>query len=161
MESTNRITLRAAGQSDQGTIRRMVVLANLYPLDLDWRRFLLAKDGNRTVGVGQIREHPDGCRELASVVVERPYRNRGIGTRLVTRLVEKEREEVFLCCREDLGDFYGRVGFQPISPARLPNSLEFLYRIEALGTRVLTVFRPTEPDLISMIRVPPVSAGLP
>ncbi len=154
MIGMEKITFRAATASDQGRIRLLVLSANLYPLDLDWRRFQVAVNGARILGAGQIRVHPDGCREMASVVVARKYRRQGIGTELVRRLLNGRRGGVFLCCREDLGPFYARFGFRLIPPETLPDSLEFLYRIEALGSLVLSIFRPSEPDMIAMARFP-------
>jgi len=148
------ISFRPATARDQGTIRLLVVSANLYPLDLDWRRFQVAENGGRILGAGQIRVHPDGGRELASVVVARKYRRRGIGTELVRRLLDGRRDRIFLCCSENLGPFYTRFGFQRIPPEALPGRLEYLFRIEALGSLVLSVVRPSEPDLIAMARHP-------
>lgn len=147
--------LRPATPGDRGTIRRLVVSANLYPLNLDWRRFAVAENGAGILGVGQIRVHVDGSRELASVVVRKPYRRRGIGSGLVGRLLEGRRKRVFLCCRADLEPFYRRFGFIRVPPETLPDSLAYLYRIEALGSLVLSVFR-REPDLVAMARQPEV-----
>lgn len=157
------IRLRPAAPEDRGTICRLVVSANLYPLNLDWRRFAVAENGGGILGVGQIRVHNDGSRELASVVVRKPYRRRGIGSELVGRLLEGRRNQVFLCCREDLEPFYARFGFHRVPPETLPDSLGYLYRVEALGSLVLSVFRPDEPDLIAMARQPgaPGLAGYP
>lgn len=154
VEGSGPIKIRPATARERGFIRFLVLSANLYPLQLDWRRFHVAENGGRILGAGQIRVHSDGAREMASVVVARAYRRKGIGTRLVRRLLDGLQDRVFLCCREDLGPFYAGFGFQRISPESLPNSLGYLYRIEALGSLVLSVVRSTEPDLIAMARDP-------
>lgn len=63
------ITIRPAVEADQPVIRAIIRAAFINRTGLDWRRFLLAEDQGRIVGVGQVKPHADGSRELASLAV--------------------------------------------------------------------------------------------
>jgi hypothetical protein len=61
------LIIRPASADDQYAITAIVRAARIYPRDLDWQRFLLAQWGQDIIGVGQVRPHRDGSRELASI----------------------------------------------------------------------------------------------
>jgi N-acetylglutamate synthase-like GNAT family acetyltransferase len=110
-ELTN-FQLRSARQADAKTIRRIVRRAQISPLNLDWRRFLVAEIGGEVVGIGQVRDHSHGIRELASIAVEPDWRGRGIASLIIMELVGREVGDVYLLCQDTLESFYGRFGFQ-------------------------------------------------
>ncbi len=66
------------------------------------------------VGIGQIKPHRDGSRELASIAVIPERRGQGIASAIIRALLEKERGEVYLLCRNELEAFYARFGFRKI-----------------------------------------------
>lgn len=105
--------LRAARASDQPVIRRLVKAARLNPFDLDWRRFRVAADetDDHVLAIGQVRQHRDGSRELASIVTTPETRGQGLATALIHDLLAGERGPVYLTCRPELGGFYARLGF--------------------------------------------------
>jgi amino-acid N-acetyltransferase len=70
--------IRPATAGDQAEIGRLVRQARLNPRALDWRAFVIAEADDNPVGVAQVRRHPDGSRELASLVVVPAHRERGI-----------------------------------------------------------------------------------
>jgi len=114
------IHIRPAQAADQKTIERIVRDAGINPLSLDWHRFVIAEDNDapstslRIVGVGQIKPHNDGSRELASIAVIPERRGQGVGGEIIRTLLAKERGVVYLTCREQLETFYTRFGFRRI-----------------------------------------------
>jgi len=115
------LRLRAATAADSGRIRRLVIGAGLFPLDLNWRRFIVAEDGRQVVGCVQMRRHR-GADELGSLVVARSQRGRGVARLLIERLLEGEPGPVYLICAERLEPFYRRFGFNVVNDG-LPSAL--------------------------------------
>jgi len=87
--------IRRATVGDQAAISRLVRQARLNPRNLDWRRFVIAEAGASPIGVAQVRRHPDGGRELASLVVLSEHRDRGVAARLIDALLADEPGPVF------------------------------------------------------------------
>ena len=79
------VVIRPANADDQFAITAIARAAWLNPFDLDWRRFLLAQWGQDIIGIGQVRPHKDGSRELASIAVV----IQGIDFIEITRNIEK------------------------------------------------------------------------
>lgn len=123
------IQIRVATAADRSSIVSLVVWAGLVPTGLDWRRFLVACDGEWIVGCVQVRVHHDG-RELSSMVVAQTHRHRGIASRLVNALLAWEVGDLYLLCAERLRNFYARFGFVEVDGAELP---EMLRRKRAAG----------------------------
>ena len=147
--------IRPATHNDRSAIRALVWRAHLYPLRLSWPRFLVAEEDGMIVAVGQMRCHGDGTRELASLVVAPDQRGRSLSCRLTERLLEREDQAVYLCCRTDLERFYGRFGFRPVQPVDVPRSLARLCWLEDLATRLLGFLLRSPSRLLLMKRAPP------
>lgn len=115
------ITLRRAAASDSPLIRRLIYAERLNPLGLNWRRFWLAVDEHgRVIGCGQVKPHGDGSRELASIVVLPEWRNRGVASAIIRRLLTENPPPLYLTCRAELTPFYARFGFEVAeNPAEL------------------------------------------
>jgi N-acetylglutamate synthase-like GNAT family acetyltransferase len=112
------VTIRPATQADQATIVRLVRQANLNRMNLRWPNFLVAESDGGVVGIGQVKTHRDGSRELASMVVVSERRGQGVGTALIERLIAQHpNTTLHLTCRRELGGYYERFGF-----VRLPSS---------------------------------------
>jgi N-acetylglutamate synthase-like GNAT family acetyltransferase len=129
------MNLRPATQADQKTIERIIRAAGINPMALDWRRFLIAEDNGTIVGIGQVKQHGDGSRELASIAVIPERREQGIASTIIRALLEKEPGEVYLLCRNELESFYARFGFRKIGRdemtpyfRRITRVLDFLAR---------------------------------
>ena len=114
------VTLRDARQTDQATIRRIVRAANINPTGLDWPRFIVAEDGGTMVGVGQVKPHRDGTRELSSIAVIPARQGQGIGTAIIEELLVRETGTVHLTCRSRLHGYYERFGFRRLEPRDYP-----------------------------------------
>jgi N-acetylglutamate synthase-like GNAT family acetyltransferase len=104
--------LRPARRRDQPAIDRMVRSAGLLPFGLGWPRFLVAESAGRIVGVGQLKAHGDGSREIASLAVLEGYRRRGIGSMLVRALLGRTDRPIYVICPAHLEAYYGRFGFR-------------------------------------------------
>jgi N-acetylglutamate synthase-like GNAT family acetyltransferase len=157
------MNIRPAQAADQKTIERIVRDAGINPLSLDWHRFVIAEDNDapstslRIVGVGQIKPHGDGSRELASLAVIPERQGRGIGSAIVRALLARERGTVFLMCRRELESYYARFGFRRIEREemtpyfrRITRLMDMLARVTGRRGIVMTndkglslIFRPS------------------
>lgn len=117
------IHIRPATAADQPTIRAVIRQASINPLNLHWPRFLIAERQGQVVGVGQIKPHRDGSRELASIAVVPSEQGRGVGTALVQALLARERGVIYLFCVAERVSFYTRLGFQVVARQQLPSEL--------------------------------------
>jgi N-acetylglutamate synthase-like GNAT family acetyltransferase len=155
------VVIRPATAADQATISAMVRDARLNPLRLHWRDFLIAEDERRIVGIGQVRPHGDGSRELSSLVVARACRGTGVGSQIVRALLARERGPIYLFCREQLSPFYARFGFHIAERQTLPRALARLLRLGNLMTSVEAQFSGHHVRIVAMRRDPPSPATLP
>ena len=100
------ITLRAVIASDRPLIRRLILQNNLNPWGLEWQSFIVAADGdNKFVGCGQIKRHGD-LEELATIVVVKEWRGRGISRILLNALMKRGKRPLWLMCESSLTDYY-------------------------------------------------------
>ncbi len=130
------IEVRSTKIEDQRAVRTIVHRAQLYPFGLSWKNFLVAEQAGQIIGVGQVRPHRDGSRELASIAVMPSFQGRGIGDRLVRALLARESGTLYLMCAEKRISFYKRFGFYEISARETPPSLRWKVRT---GTVVASV----------------------
>jgi N-acetylglutamate synthase-like GNAT family acetyltransferase len=141
------VTIRPATEADQPTIRRLIKEANLNRMSLQWPNFVVAEEGGAIVGVGQVKAHGDGSRELASIAVLPAHQGRGIGRALIERLLARERGVVLhLTCRRELEGYYQRFGFRRLEPAEYPPYFKRLIPLvnfvaRLLRTRILVMRR--------------------
>jgi len=142
------LTLRDATIEDQPTIRQIVRAANINPTGLDWPRFIVAEDGGAIVGVGQVKPHRDGTRELASIAVLPARQGQGIGTAIIQDLVRREKATLHLTCRSRLQGYYERFGFRRLESRDYPpyfarmlpilNTLGRFFRVQVIVMRRLS-----------------------
>ena len=111
---------RKARAEDAETIRRMIAQAHLNPMGLDWQRFLIIEEQGHVIGIGQIKQHGDGSRELASLAVVPTHQGRGIGTLIIETLLAQEQGTLYLMCAPTLETYYQRFGFVKIARDRMP-----------------------------------------
>ncbi len=152
------ITIRPAVREDDRVLRAMVRGEHLNPLGLDWRNFLVAEDsGRRIVGIGAVKTHGDGSRELASIAVAADNRGRGIADAVIRTILAREpaaaagelTRPLFLTCRSSMMGFYEKFGFREIGIGEMPLYFRRLYRIFSFaaklfrnGTRLVVMRRP-------------------
>ena len=125
--------LRPAGAEDSIAIRELIHQVGINPLGLHWERFVLAVDDQGTmIGCGQVKQHRDGSRELASIAVAKAWREQGVASAIIHHLMELETGRIFLTCRVGLGSFYQRFGFRQAAPDELPPYFSRLNRLVGL-----------------------------
>lgn len=125
------ITIRSATRADQPVITGIVRAAHINPTGLTWKRFLVAVEEGQIVGVGQVKPHADGSRELASIATIPAKQGQGIARQIIEALLARERGELILMCRAPLTNFYQRFGFQRAAPSELPP----MFRLAHLSLR--------------------------
>ena len=145
------LDMRAATEADQPTIRRFVKDARLNPMSLNWPNFVIAEDGSETVGVGQVKAHGDGTRELASIVVAPARQGQGIGSAVIKNLLARNPAAVLhLTCRSGLQSYYERFGFRLLNRADYPPYFARMIPLVNLvgrfaGIRILVMRREAPP----------------
>lgn len=149
------VTVRQAREDDQPVISAMVRRARLNPANLGWKRFVIAERDGRAVGVAQLRRHPDGATELASLVVEPEVRGHGIAGQMVDALLAEEQAPVYTLIDRRFAGHFTRWGFTPVDPSRLPRSIARVHRIGRIVTAVGSVLRRQRIRIIPLLRPMP------
>jgi len=122
--------LRRATAADDRVIKNMIHRENLNPMQLDWRHFWVAVDGDgRVVGCAQVKTLRDGSRELASLVVEEALRGQGLARRLIERLQAENPPPLYLTCRSSLQPLYRRFGFTAVPAEAMPPYYRLISRL--------------------------------
>jgi N-acetylglutamate synthase-like GNAT family acetyltransferase len=114
------LTIRPATENDQPAIRRLIGEAHLPRMNLQWPNFLVAEEDREIVGMGQVKSHGDGSRELASIAVVPKRQGDGVGTAVIKTLLGRERGVLHLSCRRELESYYERFGFKRVERAEYP-----------------------------------------
>jgi N-acetylglutamate synthase-like GNAT family acetyltransferase len=114
------LTIRPATQADQETIRRLIREAGINRMSLEWPNFVVAEDDGTILGIGQVKTHRDGSRELASIAVVPARQSQGIGSAIIKTLLARGQGVVHLTCRSQLQGYYERFGFRPLEPPEFP-----------------------------------------
>ena len=115
------LTTRVATEDDQPTIQRLIREVHLPRMNLQWANFVVAEEDHEVVGMGQVKSHGDGSRELASIAVVPARQDQGIGGAIIQALLSREPGVVLhLSCRRELEGYYERFGFKRLEPAAYP-----------------------------------------
>jgi N-acetylglutamate synthase-like GNAT family acetyltransferase len=144
--------VRRATPEDQSGITRLVRAARLNPAGLSWQGFVVAEQDGRLVGTAQLRRHPDGALELASLVVEPRARAAGVATSMVNALLQLESSAVYTIVDRRFADHFARWGFAPVTPAALPRSVRRTLRVGRIVTAVATAVRRPRIRLVPLAR---------
>jgi ribosomal protein S18 acetylase RimI-like enzyme len=134
------ITIRTAVREDDSAIRAIVRGERLNPLGYDWKNFLVAADaGGRILGIGAVKRHGDGSRELASIATVPDRRGRGIASAVIRTILDREGAAgpLYLTCRARMAPFYERFGFRVVGEGEMPPYFRRLYRLVAGVVRFL------------------------
>lgn len=96
-------------------------------MGLKWQHFIIAanKDGEM-IGCGQVKRHWDGSQEVASIAVRRPWRNRGVASAIITRLIAGHSPPLWLTCVSGLVPFYNKFNFREV---KAPHAMPLYFRI--------------------------------
>ena len=108
-------------------------------MSLNWPNFVVAEDEGAIVGVGQVKAHSDGSRELASIAVVPARQRQGLGRAIIETLLAREAGAVlYLTCRRELEAYYVRFGFRHLDPPEYP---PYFRRIVPIVNAAMTLLR--------------------
>jgi ribosomal protein S18 acetylase RimI-like enzyme len=140
------VTIRPATSKDLFSVRRVLFQEAMNPLSISERTLLVAAQSEEgdMVGFGQIRPLDSVYSELASLYVYPEHRNRGIGSALVEKLLERHDADPFhskrvcLLTLKPTMKFYEKHGFvEHMSIDDLPSALQFEFRAGSLVSSML------------------------
>lgn len=127
------VLLRPAVKTDFPAIKMLIHESQINPNGLDWTRFTVAETPEgQFIGCGQLKPHPAGILELASLAVIPSQRGKGVARLLIQKLAAEAPGPLYLTCRSQLGPFYEKFGFRGISGQALPKYYQRLSRIAGL-----------------------------
>lgn len=137
-------SLRSAHEEEQSLIKSFIRNEHLNPLSLNWRHFWLAETaGGKIIACGQVKQHGDGSRELASLVVLPAWRGRGVAASMISRLKLEAGPPLWLTCRSGLIPFYAKFGFEDAT--RSEDLPPYFRRLRGLAKVFLGLARAAEP----------------
>jgi amino-acid N-acetyltransferase len=135
------LLIRPATAEDQPHIISLARGERIKPIGLHWPKFMLAEQNGRIIGAVQLRTHPDGSRELGSLVVAAPFRGRGVAARLLDRRLAEASGRVFVITGAIHADYYRRWGFRRIKPNTAPPFVWLNYWMGYLGGGLFSMLR--------------------
>lgn len=139
-------TFRPATAEDAAAIKSLVRSVRINPMDLDWRRFLLALSPDGTLAAcGQIKPHSDETLELASIAVRPEWRGHRLARAIIERLLAESPRPLYLTCRSGLEPLYLKFGFRSLREEELPR---YFRRIQKLASTMMGIFRDGETLLV-------------
>ena len=148
------LTIRRARAGDEYAITALVRSDRLNPLDLDWRRFVLAVDESGIVGAVQLRWHDDDSRELASLIVRDTARGRGVAARMIERLLAPTATRVWMITGAAFAHHYARWGFQPVAASDAPAGVRRNYHLGRIVGGLLSRLRGRAPRALAVLQRP-------
>jgi len=145
-------TIRRATEPDQSAIAALVRGERLNPVDLDWRRFVVAADPTGLLGAVQIRLHADHSRELGSLVVREDARGRGLASRLLDALLAPVPTRVFMITGASFMAHYERWGFRPIATGLAPAPIRRNYYLGQILGGALSLLSARRPRRLAILQ---------
>jgi N-acetylglutamate synthase-like GNAT family acetyltransferase len=146
--------VREAQAADQKVIRKIVRQARINPFGIYWSNFLIAEVEDHIAGIGQIKIHGDGSRELASIAVRLEFRRQGIATAIIESLLTGEEGVLFLTCMRKMEGFYRPYGFRRATGTDLSPAMARLERLNQWFSRIGSLFTSKPVGGIVMRRDP-------
>jgi amino-acid N-acetyltransferase len=128
-------TIRSARADEEAFIKALIRNARLDPLNVHWQNFLVATEGERIIGIAQIKPYHSG-RELGSLVVVPDRRQNGVGGALIRALIARERGPLLLFCLAFREPYYARFGFKRCGLRDLPGEFKLKYAVGTVFTRL-------------------------
>lgn len=145
------LLIRPAAAPDQVAITRLVHSERLNPHGLAWANFVVAVAGDELVGAVQMRQHPEGSRELGSLVVVAAHRGQGIAGRLIAALLARHPGTVHLITRHSNARHYRAWDFEPIAICDAPRSVR-CHRLLGQAASVLSLLQGHRPRRLAILR---------
>ena len=116
------VTVRRARLEEQQTLVRLVRAERLNPMALHWQNFVVAVQGEKIIGLVQLRRHPDAV-ELGSLAVLPEFRGQGVAAQLIDALLAHPRGRVHMITGAEHASHYARWGFERIETHLAPRSI--------------------------------------
>lgn len=115
---------------------------------------MVALDGDgELIGCGQLKPDRDGSVELASIAVEEAWRQQGVASEIIERLIAKHDGDLYLMCRSPLKTFYERFGFRAIGKSEMPPYFRTISQVAGVLAALssgriypLVMYRPGDAD---------------
>jgi amino-acid N-acetyltransferase len=145
------VLVRSAVALDQVAITQLVHSERLNPHGLAWEHFLVAIVGGALVGAVQMRQHADGGRELASLVVSPAHRGRGIAARLISALLAQHPGRVHVITSRTNAFHYTRWGFRAIDPRDASRGVR-RHRLLGQAASVISLLKGRTPRRLVILR---------
>ena len=149
-------TLRTATQEDERAIVALVRVTEINPMGIKWPRFVVAIDDatQSVVGIGQIKPHNDGSRELASIATDEAHRHRGIAHKIINHLLERYTGTLYLTCQDYHEPLYQQFGFRTVGTGEMTPYFRRLSRL----VKALLRFDKSQRKMLVMRRNPSETA---
>ena len=145
------VVVRTATADDQLAIVALVRSEQLNPNGLHWPRFVVAERNGRLIGAAQLRQHPDGARELGSLVVSPEHRGRGIAALMIHALLDGVTDTVYAITGAAHFAHYGRWGFEVVPHQQAPASVRWNWRMGRM-LAVVTWLKRLPPKRLTILR---------
>lgn len=143
--------IRPAREADAAVIKHLIRTVGINPIELDWRRFIVAVDEeDKVIATGQLKPHKGDILELASIAVAVDHRGEGLARAIIEHLLKDSPRPLYLTCRSHLEPFYRRFGFQPITYNEMPR---YYQRISKLAGVFITITKQDEADGLSVMKL--------
>jgi len=133
---TDSLTIRSARAAEAAIIKAMIRSEQLDPFNVHWQNFLVATEGERIVGIGQVKPYHSG-RELGSLVVVADRRQTGVAGAIINALIARESGPLLLFCLAFREPFYAKFGFHRVGLADIPGEFKLKYALGTLFTRLM------------------------
>jgi len=142
--------LRPARESESAQIRDLIRLVGINPMDLDWKRFIVAvNDQDKLIGCGQLKPHGKNILEMASIAVLPVYRNQGIARAVIEYLLKDTERPLYLTCVSAMEPFYQKFGFVSLSYEEMPR---YYQRLSKLAMAVMSFAKRNERLLVMKLQ---------
>lgn len=143
-------TLRPARESESRQIKDLIHLVGINPMDLDWKRFIVAVDAKSCViGTGQIKPHGREILELASIAVHPDFQGQGVARAVIEHLLKDSPRPLYLTCLSIMEPLYRKFGFVALSHEEMPR---YYQRLSKLANTMMTFTRRDERMLVMKLK---------
>lgn len=123
------IKYRNAYDQDIAQIKKLLESVNGNYNELIHSQILVAYKGKRIIGCIRVKVLSSKCKELSSLAVLPKYRNQGIASQLIRRIILKIKyRPLYILCARDLQNLYARNNFQRVKIKYLPSPMRKEYR---------------------------------
>ncbi len=101
--------IRKAQQKDWTPILSLAARLSLDYQGMEADDFWVATEGEKIIGICGLRQHGD-CQELCSLGVKESFQRKGVGSRLVKRLLQETKGDIYLATI--IPQFFTQLGFK-------------------------------------------------